>query len=189
MNADPHPWSHSLPALYQEVWTRLQRGIHDRRAAARHPTLATVCPDGRPRARTVVLRRADKAEGSLSIYTDLRSGKIADLQKTAWAELHVWDSAAHLQFRMTAQARIITGQDVAAVWDRMPDHARLAYGGTPAPGASIDTALDYDKTPSQAAFAVLHLSVESIESLYLGRAHKRALFRRDDDWTGRWLAP
>lgn len=189
MNADPHPWAHSLAGLFQEAWTRLHRGVHDRRAATRHPTLATVCPDGRPQARTVVLRRADKAEASVSIYTDLRSGKIIDLQATDWAALHIWDSAAHLQLRMTARAKISAGEEITPLWEQMPEHARHAYGGSPAPGTSIDSALEYDKKPSQAAFAVVALAIEDMDVLYLGQAHKRARFRRDDGWAGQWLVP
>lgn len=189
MNPDPHPWAHSLAGLFQEVWTRLHRGVHDRRAAARHMTLATVCPDGKPQARTVVLRRADKADGNVSIHTDLRSGKISDLRATDWAALHVWDSAAHLQLRMITRAKIITGEEVAAVWEQMPEHARHAYGGSPAPGTSIESALEYDKTPTQAAFAVVTLAIEEMDVLYLGRAHKRARFCRGDGWSGEWLVP
>ena len=55
---------------------RLLRGVRDRRAPTRHPTLATVTPDGRPKARTVVLRAADKQAGILELHTDLHSAKV-----------------------------------------------------------------------------------------------------------------
>ena len=89
MNTDPHPWACDLSQLYAEVWARLTRGVHDRHAPARHPTLATVTPEGRPQARTVVLRAADKAAGTLDIHTDLRSAKVGDLRVTPFAALHV----------------------------------------------------------------------------------------------------
>ena len=76
MKADPHPWARDLSQLYADVWARLTRGVHDWHAPARHPTLATVTPEGRPQARTVVLRAADKAAGALDIYTDLHSSKV-----------------------------------------------------------------------------------------------------------------
>ncbi len=82
MKADPHPWACDLSQLYAEVWARLTRGVHDRHAPARHPTLATVTPEGRPQARTVVLRAAEKAAGTLDIHTDLRSAKVGDLRVT-----------------------------------------------------------------------------------------------------------
>jgi pyridoxine/pyridoxamine 5'-phosphate oxidase len=59
-----HPWAADLSDLHAQVWTRLMRGVRDRRASSRHPTLATVTPDGKPQARTVVLRAADISAGT-----------------------------------------------------------------------------------------------------------------------------
>ena len=81
MKADPDPRACNLSQLYAEVWARLTRGVHDRHAPARHPTLATAAPEGRPQARTVVLRAADKAAGTLDIHTDLRSAKVKDVRR------------------------------------------------------------------------------------------------------------
>ena len=76
MMPDPHPWASNLSEIYAQVWMRLLRGVRDRRAPTRHPTLATVTPDGRPKARTVVLRAADKQAGILELHTDLHSAKV-----------------------------------------------------------------------------------------------------------------
>ena len=89
MTPDLHASARNLPMLHAEIWLRLVRGVHDRRAPARHPTLATVTPAGRPQARTVVLRSADKPAGTLDIHTDLRSAKVRDLQTTPFAAPHV----------------------------------------------------------------------------------------------------
>ena len=189
MTPDPHPWAATLPTLHAEVWARLVRGVHDRRAAARHPTLATVAPDGAPQLRTVVLRAADRAQAQLTVHTDLRSGKVDDLRAEPRAALHVWDRGAHLQLRLSARATILTGSAVADLWARLPDPARLAYGGTPSPGHALPDALAYDKTPDPAAFAVLQLDVEAMDILHLGRLHRRAVFARADGWAGQWCAP
>ena len=98
MTPGPHPWASDLSQLYAEVWTRLTRGVHDRHAPARHPTLATVTPEGKPQARTVVLRAANKTTGTLDIHTDLGSAKVEDLRVTPFAALHVWDSSAQRNF-------------------------------------------------------------------------------------------
>ncbi|MBC7477316.1 MAG: pyridoxamine 5'-phosphate oxidase family protein, partial [Pseudorhodobacter sp.] len=102
MKPDLHPWASELSHLHAEVWLRLSRGVHDRHAPARHPTLATVSVDGRPQARTVVLRAADKPAGTLDIHTDLYSAKFQELRATPFAALHMWDPAAHLQVRLEA---------------------------------------------------------------------------------------
>jgi pyridoxamine 5'-phosphate oxidase len=189
MNADPHPWAAELASLHAQVWTLLLRGVHDRHAAARHPTLATVTPAGMPQARTVVLRAADKAAGSLDIYTDLHSAKVAQLRATPFAALHIWDSAAHLQLRLEAEVAILTGADVAEIWARVPAPSRMAYGSIPATGQPIAQGLAYSKTPDAASFVVLRLNIGAMDVVHLGPDHRRAQFMRADGWAGQWLAP
>ncbi len=189
MKPDPHPWACDLSQLYAEVWLRLTRGVHDRHAPARHPTLATVTPEGRPQARTVVLRAADKSAGTLDIHTDLRSAKVRDLRVTPFAALHVWDTSAHLQLRLEAQVTILTGKDVAAIWKGVPATSRLSYGSTPAPGQPIAQALDYTKVSDARSFVVLRLQISTVDALHLGPSHRRARFDRHNEWAGVWLAP
>lgn len=189
MKPDLHPWAEDLSQLHAEVWLRLSRGVHDRHAPARHPTLATVTSDGWPQARTVVLRAADKPAGTLDIHTDLYSAKVQELRAAPFAALHVWDASAHLQVRLQARVTLLTGPDVAAIWAGVPEASRLSYGSNPAPGQPISQALDYTKKPDPARFAVVRLSVQTIDALHLGPNHRRARFDRFDDWAGEWLAP
>jgi pyridoxamine 5'-phosphate oxidase len=127
--------------------------------------------------------------GTLDIHTDLQSAKVGDLRATPFAALHVWDTSAHLQLRLEAHVTILTGQDVAAIWAGVPDASRLSYGTSPAPGQPIEQALAYTKAPDPACFAVLRLSVSTIDALHLGPNHRRARFDRNDNWAGEWLAP
>lgn len=189
MTSDPHPWAATLATLQDEVWTRLVRGVHDRRAPARHPTLATVSPQGAPRARTVVLRGADRAAAHLAIYTDVRSAKVGDLRARAQAALLVWDPGAHLQVRLSASVAILTGDAVADVWARLPEAGRLSYGGDPAPGQPLPDALAHVRSPDAAAFAVLQLDLQEMDVLHLGPRHRRAVYARADGWAGQWCAP
>jgi hypothetical protein len=189
MTIDPHPWAAALETLHAEIWTRLVRGVRDRRAPARHPTFATVSPLGWPEARTVVLRGADPAAAVLEIHTDLRSAKVAALRANPRAALHVWEAAAQLQIRIEAKVSILTGEEVAAIWARVPDPSRQSYGTTPAPGLPIAGSLDYDKTPDQATFAVLRCQVEAVDAVHLGPRHRRARFERASGFAGQWLSP
>jgi pyridoxine/pyridoxamine 5'-phosphate oxidase len=189
MSHDPHPWCSDLATLRRQVWERLVRGVRDRHAPARHPTLATIGMDGMPQVRTVVLRAADKPAATLDIHTDLHSAKVTQLRSDPRAALHVWDPSPHLQVRIEAEVAILSGAEVADIWHRVPEASRLAYGSAPAPGQSIEAALAYEKSPDPAAFAVLRLSVQAIDALYLGPDHRRARFDRADEWAGQWLAP
>ena len=189
MKADPQPWACDLSQLYAEVWTRLTRGVHDRHAPARHPTLATVSPEGRPQARTVVVRATDKVAGTLDIHTDIQSAKVQELRATPFAALHVWDASAPLQLRLETRVTILTGQDVAAIWAGGPAASRMSYGSSLAPGQPIVQAPAYSKEPDPSCFAVLRLTVSTTDALHLGPNHRRARFDRTDGWAGEWLAP
>ncbi len=189
MPPDPHPWASRLESLHAEVWTRLIRGVHDRRAAARHPTLATVALDGSPQARTVVLRAADRASATLRVYTDAQSAKMDELQAHPHAALHVWDSGAHLQIRLAARVSVRTGDEVAGLWAQLPEAARLSFGCTPASGQPIPDALAYRKVPDPAVFAVLELRLQAMDIVHLGPQHRRARYARADGWAGVWCAP
>lgn len=189
MSLDPHPWALELGTLYDHAWQRLVRGVHDRHAPAWHPTLATVSPDGLPKARTVVLRAADKSQGRLEIHTNLHSSKITDLMAKPVAALHVWDHGSCLQIRVEADVEIVSGAAVADTWARVPDRSRTAYSSSHTPGRPIPSALAYDNDPDQSVFAVLHLNIRALDLLHLGADHRRAHFTRESGWAGQWLVP
>lgn len=189
MTVNRHPWANTLDGLYEQAWARLSRGVGDRHAPARHPTLATVSARGMPQARIVVLRAVDKQAGILRVYTDLQSAKVDDLRATPMAALLVWDSSAHLQIRLQASVTILTGADAAPLWDKMPEHARMAYGSSPPPGQPVRDALAYTKSPDPASFAVLDLHVLEMDLVHLGPDHRRARYMREDGFAGQWVAP
>jgi pyridoxine/pyridoxamine 5'-phosphate oxidase len=183
-------WETTLEDTLAEVWRRLARGVADRRAPARHPTIATVDASGAPTLRTVVLRAADRAAATLEIHTDSASAKAAHLARDPRAALHVWEPRARLQLRLAARAEALAGAEAEARWAKIPEGARLAYGGAPAPGAPLDRPEAHDPAPDHARFLPLRLHVEEIETLHLGEdRHRRARFRAADGWAGRWIAP
>lgn len=189
MTAPLHPWACELDTLFAEAWRRLVRGVHDRRAPSRHPTLGTVSAHGLPQLRTVVLRAVDTEAATVRLYTDLHSSKVSDLRSTPTAALHIWDNNARLQLRLHADVCILTGTDVASLWASLPDAGRRSYGGHPPPGQPIAESLAYHRSPDQTAFAVLHLVVMEMDILHLGSEHRRAMFTRDTAWRGQWCAP
>ncbi len=188
MSVDPHPWAGALDTLLQQVWQRLMRGAHDRHAPSRHPTLATVSPDGMPNVRTVVLRGVDKTAGRLEIHTNWRSAKITDIQARPVAALHVWDSGQKLQIRLQTDVDVITGQQAAVAWSKVPEGSRTAYS-VQAPGTPITHALAYDRLPDPEAFTILSLRIRSMDILHLGSDHRRAVYLRDNHWSGQWVSP
>jgi pyridoxamine 5'-phosphate oxidase len=58
---------------------RLSRAVADKGAAWRTMNLATICVEGGPDARTVVLRGFDRKVQSLWLFSDVRAGKVQQL--------------------------------------------------------------------------------------------------------------
>ena len=181
-------WWLQPDTLLAQAWLLLGRGVADRRAAARHPVLATADPEGWADARTVVLRGAVAESALLSVHTDSASEKVAALRADPRCTLLVWDARAHLQIRIRARADITRGD--AAAWARVPDGARQVYGGTPPPGTVLEDPADHVPDPDPARFAVIDCRAEEIDLLHLGPdRHRRARYLRSEGWRGRWIAP
>jgi pyridoxamine 5'-phosphate oxidase len=175
-------------ATLDQVWQRLEQGVSDRTAPARHPVLATVGDGGE--ARIVVLRAARRDTATVDLHTDLRSAKVAHVRAEPRATLLVWDPASHLQIRLRMRIRILTGDGVAPDWDRVPQGARLVYGADPAPGRPVSSPDAVILSADPAAFAVLRGTITQIETLHLGPdLHRRCMFSATDGWQGQWLAP
>lgn len=173
----------TLEETLNDVWQRLGRGVADRKAPARHPVLATVGETG-GEARMVVLRGADRATSCLEVHTDAASTKVKELRANPNASLLIWDQKARLQIRLRVTISIAEGD--ADIWARVPDTARGVYGGTPPPGASIDSPHDHAQNPTPARFAVLTGHIREIETLTLDTPHRRARFC---DGSAQWIAP
>lgn len=173
----------TLEDTLNDVWQRLGRGVADRKAAARHPVLATVGETG-GEARMVVLRGADRATGCLEVHTDAASAKVKELRANPNATLLIWDQKARLQIRLRVTITIKEGD--AGAWSRVPDTARGVYGGTPPPGARIETPSDHAPNPTPERFAVLTCRIVEIETLTLDTPHRRARFC---DGSAQWIAP
>lgn len=176
-------WFETLDGTLAEAWLCLQDGAASRAQVA----FATVSPDGRPEVRTVVMR--DAKQPVVEIYTDLQSDKIASLHANPAASIVLWDADRALQVRLTADVTILSGEVVMDRWKAVPDHSKISYGVTPAPGQDIPDGTAYTKTPDPSVFAVLSCKATHIDAVYLGETHRRAAFSQDGDWQGKWLAP
>lgn len=179
-------WFETLDGLQERAWARLALAAMQSDVVS----FATVSLDGAPELRTVVLR--DATPGVLEIYTDLESAKITSLRANPRASILLWDADLQLQIRAQCAVTILTGDAVADRWHAVPDHSRLSYGITPAPGAVIPDSTAYKKRPNQSVFAVLSCRVETLDLVHLGRPHRRARVARGSqggDWSANWLAP
>jgi hypothetical protein len=167
--------------MLDRVWRHLTRGVADRRHPARHPTLATLGPEG-PEARTLVLRAADRDAARLELHTDMASPKAAQIGQNPRVALHVWIPKDRLQIRIRAEAVVRPGDP--ALFASLPIEARRNYGGAVPGGVPREAAGDGDP----ARFGSIALEVRRIDALVLDDPHLRAVFEAPD-WAGRWVAP
>ncbi|MEM9735118.1 MAG: pyridoxamine 5'-phosphate oxidase [Pseudomonadota bacterium] len=181
-------WFETLAETHAEVWRRLTRGVADRRAAARHPVLATTGLTGFAEARVVVLRGAEPSMGRLEIHTDRASAKLAEATASPGATLLIWEERARLQIRLRAHLHEAPAEIQAERWARAPEGSRAVYRALPPPGTPIGAPFELGES-SEPRFTVLWAEIQEIDTLHLGTPHRRALFTRADGWKGTWLAP
>ena len=178
-----------LASYVDQAWQVLGRGVADAKSPARHPVFATVSPDGRPEARTVVLRGASRSTATLEVHTDTTSAKTTSLSATPLCELHVWEQRRRLQLRLGCRVEAGTGPETAGRWARVPPASRISYGTQPAPGTPSDHEFAYEKPADPDRFAVLICHLQRLDLVELGEKHRRALFLIEDGFKGVWLAP
>ena len=164
--------------IRERIWMELRRAALDRHHEWRTPALSTLGLDGRPDARTVVLRSADIVSSCLRFFTDARSQKIAQLAAQPQATLLFWSTRLNWQLRMRVNITTLTsGLEVQAVWERLKQSAASGdYTSALVPGQKCSTS---DAAPASALqkhhLAILNASIEEIDWLELSReGHRRA---------------
>ena len=184
-----------LERVRSAVWSLLDAATRGRDHPWRLVVLASTGPDGAD-ARTVVLRECDAAARVLSVYTDLRSPKVAQLCADPRATLVCWDPGPGWQVRLSVRADVIDqGLDVSSRWARLrltraaQDYLSPLPPGQrrDAPGCSAAAPAAADAPTPHAHFGLLRLHVQEIDWLELHpEGHRRARLRSD---RAEWLTP
>lgn len=179
-----------LSATWNEVWTLLQGHLERRAGPREYVTLASVDLNGAPQQRTVALRAAEQSTASLTIYTDLASHKVAEIRAEPRVSVLSWHPEVQVQLRLNGHAKIESGADLRPLWEALPDTSLLSYSHLPTPGEEIPASDAYTQTPDFERFARISITLDSVDHVSLAESgHRRALFRRDDDWQGCWRSP
>ena len=181
-------------------------GASNRQAAAHHPVIASVDNEGSPHQRVMILRQVDWAARQLRLHTDVRTDKVTQFHKNGAVSALIYDEPAKLQIRMSGIARIAPDDISDAAWNSSTAFARRCYMAEGGPGArsTLPTSglpgwiegkqPDEEQLASaRSNFAVLLITVDRIEWLYLANSgHRRARWCWDDadqQWSGTWLIP
>jgi len=194
----------TLDQIHAELWDTLIAVPSDLGHGWRLPVLATV--DGaQPRARTIVLRAADVTRRSLTIHTDARSPKVAQLAGNTAVSLAFYDEQSMRQLVVSGTATVHIDDDVANTnWKNATASSRRGYLAPFPPGTVTPTVESNlpdavsDRLPSdkeladaRANFAVIVIAVTAIDWLRLDRhGNNRATFRYvGDKVESNWIAP
>lgn len=185
-----------LDAIRADCLRRLERGRDDRRDPMHVGTLASVGHDGRPHARTVVLRQVAAELSAIAFHTDARSEKYTELLAEPACALTFYAPEPGIQIRIEGEAVLHVADAVAArAWESATRSARDCYRIEPAPGSLLSrpevARLVADDTQAFAHFCRAEVLVQRLEWLYLSAGgHRRARFlRQGTQWSAHWLAP
>jgi pyridoxamine 5'-phosphate oxidase len=181
---DAHTWN-------AVIWRLLERSIKDSASPLRLPVISTSGTDG-PQGRLVVLREVNVAQRTLTLFTDLRSPKVAALRaepRLAWT---FWDMRYKLQIRAHTLATLhVRDERTHTLAMHVPEHARRDYTALTAPGEVLDVH-DFDPERFEQHFCVIDATVQHLDVLALrSRDHGGHKRLRIDYQTQQhfWLVP
>lgn len=184
----------NLNEVCADTFRRLSRGVADRRSPWRTPSLATVGLNGRSRTRIVVLRAFDPPDRRLTVHTDIRAGKVAEVRADPAVSVLLWDPAAQIQVRLEGYADLLAGDTEArGEWDRLHPGSRLSYRAKQTPGTPLADPSALELLPEEKAFdnfMVIRITIRSLDWLQLSRERqRRAQFSWGANASQAWLVP
>jgi hypothetical protein len=186
------PRLQQLDEIEDRIWGELDTCVEPRpREHAPHEwrvaVLATLADDGKPDARSIVLREVESSERQLIFYTDARSPKVRQIASAPEGTLIFWSPALGWQLRMHVRLAVEdSGLAVSSRWARLQTSAGAAeYLAAAAPGSELDAPLV--DLGSRSHFAMIRALVESVDWLELHPGgQRRALFGHGGP---KWLQP
>lgn len=190
--------------LWKKGWELLKRGAVDKSHDFNLAVLCSVNASLHPRSRTLVLRKALKAEGELWCYTDKRSEKAIDVNAgrdtLSWT---FWSPRHKIQFTGSGKSHWHGAKESQQLFAGLPRHSRKAYATLSAPGSpaaerSSGLPADWEERSLAATdyaavnFGVLITHLTEVEILFLSRdGHQRLSAKRQPfrTWELQWLVP
>jgi pyridoxamine 5'-phosphate oxidase len=196
----------SLADQLAAAWRGLTEAVTNGRHEWHLPVIASIGVDGRPEARTVVLRSVDPEARTLTFHTDRRSPKIREIEasgRLAWA---FYERTSKTQVRASGITTVHADDDVAdAGWARTTLSSRRCYLAPHPPSGDLEEwhpnlpddlhASRPDSAASEAGrvnFALVRTRIDRLERLELHHdGHLRAAWRWNESGVveAGWLAP
>ena len=187
--------------IFTEAWNTITIGKEERGT----PTI-TVCNHTADyiNAYTVVLREALRESNSLVFYTDVRSGKVAEIKRDNRLTIIKYDEGEKVQVILQGTAEVhAQDADTQHYWTKDGYKGRRSYLAQPSPSSVINEPMDgleylggkaFNETDMEgyANFAVVKVKIQALEWLKLSKeGNRRARFtlNKNHEWQGQWLVP
>ena len=193
-----------LSDLPAQIWAALETGARVAEDPFRTAVLATSA-DGACAVRTVVLQYASVVDRLLACCSDVRSGKVRQIQSNPNLAWVFYDPRTRTQVRAEGCGTVRARNDAARrAWQLLPAAQRAVYCSPVAPGTvipapqsalartengSLLTELELEAGFSN--FAVIECVVDEFDWLRLepGGYQRAALRWSGKEFAGHWLAP
>ena len=194
-----------LDLTLKEIEYLLSRGVKDRKSSFHYTMLSTI-NDKFPESRTVILRNFNKDRFELNIHSDLRSGKINQIENNNNVSCLFYDDKKKIQIRINGLA--IIEKSYQPSWEKLTNWSKRCYLSEKKPGTEVtkpssgfperfvnESPNDKDSIEGLKNFALIKVMISSIEWLYLAsQGHRRAvfkIFRKDSPLSikKKWLIP
>ncbi|RPE01354.1 pyridoxamine-phosphate oxidase [Candidatus Pantoea deserta] len=174
-----------LDEIDNDCWTALENGAKEPECGFHFLTVASVDQQGKPQARTMVLRDVDRVNRTLEIHTDMRSPKWRALGVNQDVTVLGYCNKIQLRLQGTAELHAAHSEVAANAWQRLSPRTQQTYAGG-APGS--DTAISSgDKGDPENNFGVMLIRISLLDWCQLARENnQRALlhYRADGAFIG-----
>jgi len=195
----------NLEQIEDKIWSLIHDAVVNRDAPFRTPIFSNI-EDGKPNARTVVLRSANSNDKNIFFNADFRSPKIKYLKENPQCHLTFYDKLEKIQLRVTARS-IIHYQDsiCSSAWNKVNHFSRKCYLYEKSPGSEINSPRSsypreffengYTLNQSECGyinFCVIECLFISIDWLYLSaKGHLRASlnYKSKSEPSFTWISP
>lgn len=205
----------ALAHYCEQIWACLEEGAGPGRSPLTLVQAATIGLEGAPQLRTVVLRKAHRAQRSVWFHSDARSPKVTELLADPRISLLAYDPQRQLQIRMEGVAGVSDDEaERRRMWTSSKAHTLVLYqspltpstaiaspeqayppgigaGAAENDGANSDAAAPTINDPGYVHFSVIRVTIQRIDALHIKHeGHRRAQFTHaESGWQGSWIVP
>ena len=175
-----------LSKIFINCIEKWRTSIKDKNYPFRTFVLSTI-QDNEPKSRNVILRDFDPNKIIFTIYTDSRSNKIQNLNKSSSAQLLFYDSVNLLQ--VIVKAQVVNINSDLNIFNSLSEYSKRNYTSDIPPGTKIEDPASL-KHGDKINFSQISFQALTIDCLQLNKYQNiRSFYSAENSWKGFYIAP